>query len=505
MADLHSASEADRKMLEKAGVTSIANYSYLFSMPVGIYSKNAETGDWNGYKKISDIKSKIDCLDNTGWKDNSGFIFEGMPDSSIHSYTFVGNHDKPRILHILGLDMALYNYDRSDADSLKDEKESKRIEKCVKDVLNYSDDTDINWEEIESTPAIAMGKRIKDVLRDMADSQKGEKLLTDAQFEKLSEAIESLAQGIYKYPDGKIMKFNADSFGEKPFDVVINDVYSMANLNLPSKKLNILKDKTLEKMLAPAMQKFKAIYKMLTLLPGDPTDFAGDKEGMTGFESVYKNLSQQNRNAIRWEWLDKKSGEYKPFIDKYKHEINEIMALRLNPKLSALNDGHTVSLVNFKNAEELAHSEQRDYAANLRYNNNSMVLTIFGRPSLGDKYNPNELMNDNKVEIPYINLSKVRSREGLSGGLKIGTVFKNVNEKDKSIYKVEQANWLIPKEIKEKDIKDDTKLIYCDNEMHKYYEGNESVAYVIKRYENGKEIPITIDKNDDNAIVLYKI
>ena len=51
------------------------------------------------------------------------------------------------------------------------------------------------------------------------------------------------------------------------------------------------------------MEKYKSIYKMLTLLPGDPTDFAGDKEGMTGFESKSKNVSQQNRNAIRWEWV----------------------------------------------------------------------------------------------------------------------------------------------------------------------------------------------------------
>ena len=472
VADLNSAPEADRKMLEKAGVTSIANYSYFFSMPTGIFSMNPETGDWNGFGIISNIKSKIDGLDNPGWRDNSGFIFEGMPDSSIHSYTFVGNHDKPRILHVLGLDMALYNSDFSDA-------KSRAAAMYVLDNENEVNFDDFYITNGLSAPAVAMGKRLKDVFREMAGwddrtedfTNSDSALISRSEYNKISNSIRNLVMGIYKENDEKVTEYNPDSFGEKPFDVVINDVMKTANLNIDKKRYKDINDKALEKMLIPPMEKFKSIYKMLVLLPGDPTDFAGDKEGMTGFESLAKNLSQQNRNAIRWEWLDERSDEYKPFIAKYNLDINNIMALRKRPELSALNNGHTVSLVNYKNLDELEHSEKRDYSANLRYNDKSMILTVFGRPDLGNYPDPNKGLGDKPVSIDYIDLNKKRLREGLAAGLSEGTIFKNENDNDKTIYKV----------VKEND------------------------KYLLKRFNGTSVIPIIIDKKDDNAIVLYRV
>ena len=66
---------------------------------------------------------------------------------------------------------------------------------------------------------------------------------------------------------------------------------------------------------------------------------------MTGFESKCKNLTQQNRNAVRWEWLDSTDrANYKPFVAEYKQSLDDILALRTRKELSALNDGHTVSL-----------------------------------------------------------------------------------------------------------------------------------------------------------------
>ena len=451
--DLNSAPESERKLLEKAGITSIANYSYFFSMPTGIYSYSPESGYPDGYGDICSVKSKIDCLDNPGWRDNHGLIYEGMPDSSIHSYTFVGNHDKPRILHALGLDMELYHAEfnnQKQKDAAYDVFESK----------------DLNFEYI-SAPAVAMGKRLKDVFREMKDA--GE--ITQEQYRGFSNAIINLASGKYQYPDGRILEFKAKSFGEKPFDVVINDVVTSSNLNIDKNEAKRIKDRTLEKMLTPAMQKFKSIYKMLILLPGDPTDFSGDKEGMTGFESLTKNLTQQNRNAIRWEWLDEKDENYKPFIAKYNHDINKIMGLRTRPELSALNTGHTVSLINYRNKDELDNQYSRDFSANLRYNKDSMVITIFGRPDVGTAADPNRCLGDRKTEIEYLRLDKARSREGLSAGLKNGTIFKNANENDTSIYKVEKLNG----------------------------------ENVLRRYNGNKPENITIDKNDDNSIVLYRI
>ena len=469
--DLKSAPAADRMMLEKVGATSIANYSYLFSMPTAMYSCSPEDGNPYGVGNVNEIKSKMDCVDNPGWYDNNGLIYEGMPDSSIHSYTFVGNHDKPRILHVLGLDMGIFNSKSMDV-----------LKKPAADVLGYTEDEidSLSEDTIISGPAIAMGKRLKSVFAQMCESSS----ITEEQLDKINKAIANLAAGKYVYLNGKVENFKPDAFGTKPFDVVINDVLNVADLKLNDDKMQQIKDEALERMLAPAMEKFKSIYKMLMLLPGDPTDFAGDKEGLTGFETVSKNIYQQNRNAIRWEWLDVKNKAYKPFISKYNKEINDILALRKRPELSALNNGHTVSLVNYQNREELGNQYARKYSANLRYNKEgSMVVTIFGKPDINSYPDVNRGLGGRKTEIPYIILSANRLKEGLSAGLKEGTIFMNADSNDTTVYRVEKMNYDMP------------------------VSGNESRntdIYVLKRYDGSNNIPITVSKADDNAIVLYR-
>lgn len=476
--DLKSAPAADRMMLEKVGATSIANYSYLFSMPTAMYSCSPEDGNPWGVGNINEIKSKMDCIDNPGWYDNNGLIYEGMPDSSIHSYTFVGNHDKPRILHVLGLDMNIFNSKSMDV-----------LKAPAADVLGYTEDEidNITEDTIISGPAIAMGKRLKSVFAQMCESSS----ITDEQLGKINKAIANLASGKYVYLNGRVENFKPDAFGTKPFDVVINDVLNVADLKLDEEKTQKIKDEALEMMLAPAMEKFKSIYKMLMLLPGDPTDFAGDKEGLTGFETVSKNIYQQNRNAIRWEWLNPQNKAYKPFISKYNNDINKILELRKKPELSALNTGHTVSLVNYHNIEELQNTYARKYAANLRYNKEgSMVITVFGKPDIckypdNNTYpDPDKGLGNCQTEIPYLILSTNRLKEGLSAGLSEGTIFRNADSNDQTVYKVEKMNYDMPVE--------------GTNET------KNTEIFVLKRYDGINNVPIIVSKADDNAIVLYK-
>ena len=101
-------------------------------------------------ENISNIKSKMDCLDNPDWRDNKGYIYEGMPDASIHSYTFVGNHDKPRILHVLGLDMKLFNSRFNDISSINEAVEvlglnSESLNEVKK--ISNSADLPLQWEK----------------------------------------------------------------------------------------------------------------------------------------------------------------------------------------------------------------------------------------------------------------------------------------------------------------------------------------------------------------------
>ena len=523
--DIISPSHADRIMLEKTGVTSLANYTYLFSMPIDIYSYNPETGSKDGYKKINNIKIKLDCLDMPEWRDNYGMLYQGPADSSIHSYTFSGNHDKPRILHVLGLDMGLYNTDFSDND----------YKKIALEVLGLDEGSDYSTDKF-SAPAIAMGKRLIDVFTTMkklspqekielnklkADFKKrkeeyipendsennDDRILTDVQYKKIKSAIARLAAGIYQTGDNESEKiiFNAKSFGERPFDVVIDDVLKTADLNISDNFHRKIADIALKKMLAPAMEKYRAIYKMLTVLPGDVTDFAGDKEGLTGFESKSKNVTQQNRNAIRWEWVDSKDKKNKkPFIIDFKKSMDSITALRKRPELSALNNGYTVSLVNYHTGREMDKNEERKYSAIFRYNEEgSQIISIFTPPDLKKEFNPNHLQGKKKTILNFINLSDARSREGLAGGLTVGTTFKNADSSDTSDYIVEKRIITVPKVYEGKKF-NDPEVEWPNDDKKIGYTEEEKEVYVLQRYIDGKPADIEISKKDDNALLLYK-
>ena len=523
---LKSPSEADRIMLEKTGVTSLANYTYLFSMPIDMYSYNPESGFDEGYKKVNNIKVKLDCLDMPEWKDNYGMLFQGPADSSIHSYTFSGNHDKPRILHVLGLDMELYN------SKFYDEKSQK----AALEVLKFDENSDCFPDEI-SAPAIAMGKRLKDVffaMKELSEEEKEkikktkkeyelrkeeyipendsdneqERILSDAQYEKITSAIARLATGLYQIGDNEDtqIKFKADSFGQRPFDVVIKDVLKTADLGISEEQSRIIADIALKKMLMPAMEKYKAIYKMLTILPGDVTDFAGDKEASTGFEAKSKNVTQQNRNAVRWDWVeDKNNKNYKPFVVDYKKSMNDIMALRLRPELSALNNGNTVSLVNYNTAAELDRRDERKYAAIFRYNaEGSQVIGIFAPPDLKDSLNPSLPMGSKKTKLKFLNLSAAREREGLAGGLDVGATFVSTNPDDKSVYVVKKQKITVPEILRTGNEYNAPDADWVNDEKKIGYIEKEKEAYVLKRYLDGNYIDIEVDKNDGNALLLYK-
>ena len=59
------------------------------------------------------------------------------------------------------------------------------------------------------------------------------------------------------------------------------------------------------------------MYKMLVTLPGSPTDFAGDRIGVSGYESKAKNYHQQNRNVIPWEYLKPENEKKYKFIQNF--------------------------------------------------------------------------------------------------------------------------------------------------------------------------------------------
>lgn len=466
-----SDADAERKFLEETGITAIANYSYFFSLLPEMFSHYSfENGgsSWMSTQEMNhELRNKLDkgwnINDAFGIPNTPGFLFQSPDDGVANSYTFLGNHDKPRPLHCLALDMSLFYSDFSN--------EAHR--KIAKEVLGNIEDFDK-----VSAPAVAMGSRLNEAFSSVVSNKK--------ELNAIKQAIRELASGTYK---GE--KFDATAFGTKPVDIVIKTVLEQVNydnndVKISDKRAEQIKAKTFENILASIRDRYYSMYKLLMILPGSPTDFAGDRVAATGAETKAKNYYQQNRNIINWEWLD--NPEYK-FVREFYDKINQIANLRNNPALSALNDGNTVTIPIMEAKKDdkgkITDSEPSlKTQAVLRYNEDSVVLAITNLSGAQTAMNKpmerktTELSTeDNVYNRIVLSPDKASDKQGLKHGLTLGTKFKNARRGDDSVYQV------------------------C--KMTK----NGKEYYYLKRMsaKTGQELPIQIKPEDLNTLVLYKV
>ncbi len=436
----------ETKFIEETGITTTANYSFFYSLVPELYTKSGQHGGDGDFGQIDKLKGKLDY----GWggeHPNPGFMFNTPLDGVLHSYTFVGNHDKPRLLHTMALDMQLFYTDFKNDDH----------KKTAARVLGYREDEigRMNFSKI-SPQAVAMGDRLRKAFDKALGDDKAAKVA-------VNKAIATIAGGHFKGHEIK-----PDAFGARPFEIAIQNVIEEVNhqgfpMDRESDRVKDLEAKILGDILEPACDKYLSVYKTLVTLPGDVTDFAGDKILATGYESKAKNLYQQNRNTIRWEWLE--DSERRSYAKKFRDDMNSILALRNDPKLSALNDGVPVTLTN---------SNDSNFASVLRYNDKgSVVLTVYN--TNGANRNNEEKMSRFKVTIDEILLDRKGMKEGLAGGLSEGTTFKSTNPKDEG-YEFRVVS-------------------------------DKSGKYSIKKFKENSDdsVKITMRPDDYNSLVLYKV
>ncbi len=480
-----SDADAERKFLEATGITALANYSYFFSLLPNMFAHNAiEDGGTNDnwmarQSENHQLREKLDkgwdISGDYGVPNTPGFLFNSPADGVANSYTFVGNHDKPRALHGLALDMGLF-HSKFKPENPKNEEHVKMAElhkSTARKVLQQPSLT--NFDEVNSM-AVAMGARLSDAFAQTV-TDKTQKAAID-------KAIAQLASGSYKGKD-----FDATAFGTRPFEVAIRSVLEQVAYNgvYVSNAENV-EAETLKNILEPAFDRFYSIYKLLITLPGSPTDFAGDKVAATGYETKSKNYYQQNRNVIHWEWLNDSSDNKYSFVKDFYNQMNKISELRTKPELSALNDGATVTLPVIASAKDKEGNVTATWndctvQAMLRYNDEgSVVLTLHNLSGSKTKLDKKMARTDqalstdtsiyNKVILAPIG---VNAKQGLKHGLKIGTTFKNQRTGDDSTYRIGAMTV-------------DGKEYYC-----------------LRRYDkSGKELPVTITPDDLNTLILYK-
>ena len=445
--------DAEAKFIERSGLNNTANYMFFFSLLRDLFAFDAEGGFKKGeFNNIESLKDKL----IKGWNDEChGFLYQYPDDSIANSYTFVGNHDKPRVLHLFALDMNLFHSDFSSSD---------HIDRAAK-VLNC------NVEDIDigniSNKAISMGEKLREAFKDCG-------LFT----KEIETAIAQLASGNYK---GE--KFNAEAFGARDFRFVVKDVFDVA-MSLGYKPKNRKKETAMviETILAPSMDKMESVYKMLVTLPGSPTDFVGDKEGSSGYETKSNNVFQQNRNIVPFEWANgiikyqEFNGDERKFVENYYANMTKIGRLRNKKELSALKAGDTVTLP-LQDARAYSEDGTKLYdtkvAATFRYDDTgSQVICLYTTAGADGK-------EDNKTKMvrPRVDMDKIILNDdsnwkcGLKGGLKVGDYFKNEND-PRALYKV-----------------------YLENGQ-----------YVLRRINNNNNLKNTVSilPKDKNTAILYK-
>lgn len=188
------------QIFNESGITSEAAYSYFFTDLVTPFSREFESG--RGMSGHGAIKGKINELLRTR---NIDYIRS--------LYTFLTNHDKPRILQGLALDQSLfytdfkYSFDGSGKAKFKNQRNHREAAAMVlTGVMNKEDlplEARLNIDNPEyfkrvSTEGVAMAKLLKDVINENLDG-----IATPEQIKQMNIALKELANGVYK-GEGKV-------------------------------------------------------------------------------------------------------------------------------------------------------------------------------------------------------------------------------------------------------------------------------------------------------------
>lgn len=413
---------AEAEIRRDSEMTTYTNYPFLWSLNE-CFAPNQTNGNLDdegrGTNPVAWLMSRFIT---SGWLGNPGLGNVDDIRNVNQSYTFTENHDKPRILSVLSLDIALF------FSQFEKEEDKEMAAKVVNGDFVNDDYSKIDFTKL-SAKSIAMGYRLNQAL----DSLKDSSVLSANEIADLRKAIGKLSSNGTKQTN--------EAFGVKPINDAIVDVIEEAALTKSKTKeqKNVIADKLLEVILKPAASKYVRLYKMLSTLPGCSTDFLGTSMGLTGWEALSKNPYQQCRGAIPDknklpQWL--KDCLYNP--------IQEIQQMKQKENLNALIDGvtHALPFSKYNYSINFAFDEKRQkvkLAPILRYDMDGNVLVnVYSFDGINNKNNIDEVTNHD-LSLPQLVLhDKQNDKDPRYSpySFKDGTQFKCEGD-DSTIYVVE--------------------------------------------------------------------
>ena len=187
--------DAQTKLFNESGITSEAAYSYFYTNVLNTVSRDFEQGgavnawiDDYKYAKHDTFRDRIDILLKTRGLDYLRNLF-----------TFIGNHDKPRMIHGLALDMEMFHHNNGQDKSVK----QRHITEAFKILTNSDSVEDIPIElrlcinnpvymRTVNMKAAAMAKLLRDIVN---EDLKG--IATEDDIKNLNAAFVDLVNGNY--------------------------------------------------------------------------------------------------------------------------------------------------------------------------------------------------------------------------------------------------------------------------------------------------------------------
>ncbi|MCR5265895.1 MAG: hypothetical protein K6E29_04805 [Cyanobacteria bacterium RUI128] len=485
-----SEGKAIGSLLDLAGITSEANYSYFFDGITYMFSRDFINGD----DKVGDNdESRVKQLESSLER-----FAEKPIDYKRNSYTFASNHDKPRLVHCLSLDMSLFH---TDLNNKANHDHRVTAYKIMNDIMKDEDISPAGWDKINesddyfnnvSPKAIANGELIRGSIgivnekmlneekaaisyrTDISEEEKQAKYReSEAKYNRiytaLSQSLAEVVNGHYyknepemlnkpferqedinfrvnhKLPDSLKKTNEKEGFGTKPipdaFDILYDQASAVHGIKglLDEKTLLEYRNRVDAKATEVGRTKTRIIMRYLGALPGNPTLLEGDEFGQTGYEEKCENTHLQNRpplNHAEVEVIKDENGKninpnYRKDIAEYRDSILDIFRARKDDdmnRMEALNNGTL-----YKLDKQVATNGKGCSAIISHATNGAMNISVFN-PN-GITTNPKEKVENlvpNKLTLQSIYLKGPKGKISLD----VGTEFRNINPEDKNVYKV---------------------------------------------------------------------
>ena len=295
------------EFINSTGATTSSNYDAYFNNLTAYLGVDPE----NGYDKSHDAGNIVQLK-----KRMENFIASVQPNMAILSHMFFDNHDKPRILHTLPINMELFSKINMQYASEEDKKQAAPLLEGRTDYKRIS------------AKAVAVGLLMKKNIDEIYKNDPDKK-------DKLTKSLINLVNGKSSASPKPNFK-RAEAFGTTPYEISTRDIFKNAGYDNNEDEI-IAFHYNLKKN---SMHLQENLWEVMNAIMGTPSIFYGTNFGQTGYETASKNVYVQNRNQAMHE-LQYKDG-YRGFYNK----INAITELYKQPGLSALRNGFPISLKN---------------------------------------------------------------------------------------------------------------------------------------------------------------